>query len=83
LVFDTPPVNVLADAALLAVQSDGVILVARAGSTPSDALAFAVEQLRIAGAPVLGALLNDIDLREDTYEGTYRYYPRQTGAPAP
>jgi succinoglycan biosynthesis transport protein ExoP len=83
IVLDTPPVNVLADAALLAAQSDGVIVVARAGSTPADALAFAVEQLRIARAPVLGALLNDIDIsRDGTYDAVYRFYRHTEGASA-
>jgi capsular exopolysaccharide synthesis family protein len=76
-VLDTPPVNVVADAAVLGGASDGVVLVARAGVTGREALAFALEQLRMAHAPIIGAALNYADLRGDTvYEAAYQYYDR-------
>ena len=74
VVIDSPPVNILADAALLGSAADGVILVARAGKTRREALSFAMDQLTAARAPVIGTLLNDIDLRREQYEdGSYRY----------
>jgi capsular exopolysaccharide synthesis family protein len=75
IVIDTPPVNSVADAALLTRYCDGVLFVARAGVTTHDALVFAVEQLRIVHAPVIGAVLNDVDLRGDAaIDGAYQYY---------
>jgi Mrp family chromosome partitioning ATPase len=77
IILDTPPVNVVADAAILGPHSDGVIVVARAGATEMQALAFAIGQLRHVGAPVLGAVLNDVDFRHDgAYDEAYRYYAR-------
>ena len=77
VILDTPPVNAVADAALLSRQCDGVLIVARAGVTARDALAFAMEQLRIVHAPVIGAVLNDVDLRGDAgVDGAYQYYGR-------
>ncbi len=74
VVIDTPPVNLLADAALLASAADAVLLVVRAGYTQTDSLRFAMDQLEAAGAPVLGTLLNDIDLRRNAGDdGAYRY----------
>ena len=74
VVIDTPPVNILADAALLGSAADAVLLVVRAGFTKSDELRFAMDQLEAAGAPVLGTLLNDIDLRRNARDdGAYRY----------
>ncbi len=74
VVIDSPPVNILADAALLGSAADGVILVARAGKTRREALSFAMDQLTAARAPVIGTLLNDIDLRRQQYDdGAYRY----------
>jgi capsular exopolysaccharide synthesis family protein len=74
VIVDSPPVNILTDAALLGTHADGVVLVARAGATDSSALAYAVEQLGHVRAPVLGVVLNDIDLkRHGTYDGAYRY----------
>ena len=77
IILDTPPVNVVADAKLVAVHSDGVVLVARAGVTSMEALTFANEELRHVGAPVLGAVLNRIDFRRDaSYDEAYQYYAR-------
>lgn len=77
VILDTPPVNAVADAALLSRQCDGVLVVARSGATARDALAFAMEQLRIVHAPVIGAVLNDVDLRGDAgVDGAYQYYGR-------
>jgi capsular exopolysaccharide synthesis family protein len=74
VVIDTPPVNLLADAALLGSAADGVVLVVRAGHTQTEALRFAMEQLEATWAPVLGVLLNDIDLRRNVGDdSTYRY----------
>jgi capsular exopolysaccharide synthesis family protein len=74
VVIDTPPVNLLADAALLGSAADAVLLVVRAGHTQSDALRYAMDQLEAARAPVLGTLLNDIDLRRGGRDdGAYRY----------
>jgi Mrp family chromosome partitioning ATPase len=43
--------------------------------TPVQALTFAVEQLRHVRAPILGAVLNDIDFHRDAaYDGAYRFY---------
>jgi succinoglycan biosynthesis transport protein ExoP len=74
VVIDTPPVNLLADAALLGSAADAVLLVVRAGHTQADDLRFAMDQLETSGAPVLGTLLNDIDLRRHSGDdGSYRY----------
>jgi capsular exopolysaccharide synthesis family protein len=75
IVLDSPPVNMMTDAALLGAHADGVVIVARAGSTHSAALGYAMEQLRHVRARVLGVVLNDIDFRrEATYDAAYRYY---------
>jgi len=75
VIVDTPPVNVITDAAVLAANADGVIIVARVGVTQSPALSYAVEQLRHVRAAVLGVVLNDIDLRRDVgYDSSYKYF---------
>ena len=47
IVLDTPPVNSVADAAMLTRHCDAVLFVARAGVTSRDALVFAMELLRL------------------------------------
>jgi succinoglycan biosynthesis transport protein ExoP len=73
ILIDSPPVNILADAALVGSAADAVVLVVRAGHTQIEALRYAMDQLTAARAPVIGTLLNDIDLRETDYDGSYRY----------
>ncbi|HEX8692875.1 MAG TPA: polysaccharide biosynthesis tyrosine autokinase [Longimicrobium sp.] len=75
VVIDSPPVHVVADAAVLAQYADGVVLVARSGMTPFGALAAAAEQLQKAGASLLGGVINDVDFDRDArYDSAYRYY---------
>lgn len=74
ILVDTPPVNVVTDAAVVGVQSDGVVLVARAGKTGRDELRVAMEQLRNVRVGVLGAVVNGVDARrESAYGGRYAY----------
>jgi len=78
VIIDTPPANVVADAAVMGAHSDGVIIVARAAVTEMEALAFAMDQLDHVHARVVGAVLNDIDFcRDSVYDKAYRYYARR------
>lgn len=74
VIFDTPPVLVVTDAAVLSRQSDGVLLIADAGGTREPALAHAVEELRKTGANILGVALNRLDSRSRGYYYYYYYY---------
>jgi capsular exopolysaccharide synthesis family protein len=79
VIIDSPPLNVVTDAAVLGPLVDGVILVARAGVTAVDSLAYAMDQLRAVRATVLGAVLNDLDLRRDSRYGSYGMYGNYDG----
>ena len=72
IVIDSPPMNVVAEAAFLAPHSDAVMVVARAGVTTPEALDFTIEQLGNMPAPVW-TVLNDMDYRRDRAYGAYRY----------
>lgn len=78
VILDCPPLNVVTDAAIVGTRVDGVIVVARASTTEKGALAYATDQLRRVRAPVVGAVLNDLDYRRDSrYSkgyGNYGYY---------
>ena len=56
VIIDTPPVNLVADASLIAQSSDGVLVVARAYVTKRKALERTIQDL--AGRRILGAVLN-------------------------
>jgi capsular exopolysaccharide synthesis family protein len=83
VIIDSPPLNVVADAALLGATGAGVILVARAGVTSGAALTYAAEQLRSIRATVVGTVLNGIGKREASYDSAYRYYEYAGGYGAP
>jgi len=71
ILFDTPPAIPVTDAAVLAAQADGVLLVADAGRTRRNMARQAVESLRQVGANLLGVALNRLSPRS---AGGYYYY---------
>lgn len=71
VILDAPPLTLVTDAALLGTYADGVILVARAGRTERGAITYALEQIKAVRAPILGAVLNDVDQRKERYYGSY------------
>ncbi|MBW3535605.1 MAG: polysaccharide biosynthesis tyrosine autokinase [Gemmatimonadetes bacterium] len=74
VLLDSPPLNLVTDAAVLGAEADGVILIARAGATDRGALRFALDQLEAVNAKVKGTVLNDLD-----YQGRGRYYGSGAG----
>lgn len=82
IVIDTPPVNLVTDAAVIGSVTDGVLLVAEAGRTDRSVLAMAVNELRQARGSVLGIVLNRVapEGRYGRYGGYYSgrmYYRRE------
>jgi capsular exopolysaccharide synthesis family protein len=76
ILIDCAPVNLFTDAAVAGTQADGVLLVARAGTTSGGELAYSMDQLRNVRLPVLGVVLNDFDFKRDVrYSGAYYYAP--------
>lgn len=64
VLIDSPPVANLADPAILASLSDGIVLVARVGVTQRTDLATAVENLRHLPTPIVGGVVlepRDVD----------------------
>jgi capsular exopolysaccharide synthesis family protein len=76
VLFDSPPMGAVTDASIIAPQVDGVIVVVRAGTSTLHAVAGARKQLESVSANLLGAVLNDADLRVKGYRygaGGYGY----------
>ncbi|MBN1540808.1 polysaccharide biosynthesis tyrosine autokinase [candidate division KSB1 bacterium] len=73
ILIDTPPTLAVTDATILASVVDGLLLVIRSGSTQREAARRAYEQLKKVNAPVLGAILNGIQVA-NVYGSTYYYY---------
>jgi len=73
VLFDTPPILAVADAAVLAPRVDGVLLVVRAGKTRRDLAVKARKMLEQVKANLVGAVLTDA-----TLEGSaYAYYGKK------
>jgi succinoglycan biosynthesis transport protein ExoP len=84
VVFDSPPLLPVTDAAILTSLTDGALLVARAGKTRRDALASSAESLRRVGGQVLGVVLNRVPARNrgNSYGGYgYGYGAYYSSAP--
>jgi capsular exopolysaccharide synthesis family protein len=73
VVFDTPPLSVVTDAAVLGRVADGVILVARMGATHTESLKRSAEELDGIGVRVVGTVLTDVHHSEDRYGYRYGY----------
>ncbi len=67
--FDLPPALPFADAPIAAAMADGVVLVIRANATPLRAVTEAME--RLAGAAVVGCVLNAADAGRGAYQRAY------------
>jgi capsular exopolysaccharide synthesis family protein len=71
VVLDSPPATALSDSAILATQSDGVLLVLDAGRTRRELAGRALSALQQVKARVVGAVLNRMPVRGP---GSYYYY---------
>ena len=74
VIFDSPPVMAVTDAIVLSSHADGVVLTVHGGNTPRDLVQRAAEKLRQSNIPVLGALLNNLDLQQYGYTYKKNYY---------
>jgi receptor protein-tyrosine kinase len=70
VIVDSSPLLAVTDAAILAANSDGVLVMTRFGQTKRDQLTHAVGILEDVGAPVLGAVFT---MTPDRGHGAYSY----------
>lgn len=69
ILIDSPPYLPVADASILADVADGVLLVVKARSTPSDVVEKASRELR--GRNLLGVVMNGVEERALGYRSHY------------
>jgi tyrosine-protein kinase Etk/Wzc len=75
VIFDSPPVLAVTDAAVLATAVDGTLLVVSSDQTHVQALGRATEVLKGIGNTAVGVVLNNFDIRKayGGYYGSSRY----------
>src|SRR5574337_110702 len=74
IVVDAPPIFAVADALILSTVVKGVILAVQGGRTPREMIQRAFTNLIELNAPVLGAVLNNVDIRGNGYPYYYHYH---------
>jgi receptor protein-tyrosine kinase len=75
VIVDSSPLIAVTDAAVLAANSDGALIMVRYGQTKREQLAHAVRNLRDVGAPLLGAIFAMTPTRgSSSYAYSYGYY---------
>lgn len=73
VLFDTPPVVAVTDAAVLAAQLDGIILVLRSGVAKIDMAKQAKELLEKANGKIIGTVLYGVNFSGEDYHYYYYY----------
>ena len=74
VIIDSPPVIAVTDSAILSTLCDGVVFVTRAFKTSKHLSAQGLRTLRDVDAPIVGAVLNAVDLNRHEYTYYYHYY---------
>ena len=73
MIFDTPPVGIVTDAAVLSMVTDGVIFVIRQKFAALEQIRLAKANLDSVKADIIGTILNDYDISGTTKKGYYYY----------
>ena len=73
ILFDSPPIMAVTDAAVLSSEVDGIILVVKAGQTDRNAVQRSYDILKNIPNHIIGALLNVVNI-EGIYGSYYYYY---------
>lgn len=74
IIFDSPPIIAVSDAAILSAMIDGVVVVVKIRQVSRDILKRSVSQLTKSNALLLGAVVNNLDLKGGGRYGSYYYY---------
>jgi capsular exopolysaccharide synthesis family protein len=74
ILFDTPPLGLFADAAVLANKTDGALLVVGSGMTDRALVRDMAGQLHKANANILGVVMNFVDERHTRRKHYYKKY---------
>ena len=71
IIVDTPPINLVADAAVMASMSDTAIVVIKANKTPRKSAQNVIKLIEKTECPILGVVLNQVS---DSGSGYYKKY---------
>lgn len=73
ILIDTPPVNIVSDALVIAQKANGIVLVVRSGVTERQALIKATNLIKSLAINPLGIIVNGTDNRNNKYGYNSKY----------
>lgn len=73
ILIDTPPIGVVSDALVLSKYTNGIVLMARHGSTRTGDLKRSIERIETVDANLLGIVLSDVDVKNTSYSYRNKY----------
>lgn len=71
IILDCAPIGAAIDAAVVAKRCDGAILVVAQGMASARLIMNVKKQLEASGVKILGAVLNKVKLKKNSYDGGY------------
>lgn len=74
IIVDTPPLGSVTDAAIVAKECDGAVLVIESERVSYKLAQKIKEQLEKTGCKILGAVLNKVNIEKNKYYEKYDYY---------
>ncbi len=75
IILDSPPVQLVSDAMIVARHATGVVYVVKADDTPYPLARLGLKKIRLTGTPIIGVVLNQLDFKKaDRYYGEYSGY---------
>lgn len=79
VIIDTPPMDVVTDALVIAPHTAGLVLVVKDQVTPTDSISRAIEATKFANINLLGAIMNAANPKSGGRYGYRRYGYRKYG----
>ncbi len=79
VIIDSPPLVAVTDSAIISTLVDGTVFVVRAFQTGRHVSAQGLRVLRDVEAPIIGAVLNAVNLRRHEYNYYHYYYYKKEG----
>lgn len=74
IIIDTPPTNLITDAAILSTKVDGTLFVVNHGETKREDFQGAIRNIEQVGGNIIGACLNKMPMKHKKYGYGYGYY---------
>ena len=74
VIIDAPPIMSVADAGILAKETDGILFIIQVGRTPKSVIAHSHLLLKQAGTKMLGYILTNVEFQSADYRYYSNYY---------